>query len=233
MLDLLSEQGTLSPHASGVDLHGAILKAAPRTTLLNLDTLAADIARKNAGRLAVALTEARRRTIADIVAMGIEQGWSKEDVQRRIKDSIGLDPRRVRAVENYRKQLLKDGKPKGTANRLARAYSGRLVAQRAGIIADHEGRQAIADAQRQLWQEMRDMGHVTPYAVRVTKGQNDVRKCPQCKKENGRRRSLKTEEGGPPFHPQCRCWEELEDRGIVKADLTMRSWDEIKGESDG
>lgn len=206
-----------------------VTKALP-STILNLDLprIAGKVARRNAAKLAVALTEARKKAIADIVAMGIENDWPESVVQERIKATVGLDPRRVRAVENYRQGLLKGGMPRGKANAQARAYSRRLRAERAAVLAESEGRQAIADAQRELWAEMRRNRLVTPYAVRVTRGQNDVRKCPICKRENGKRRSLKHLNDGPPFHPRCRCWEVLEDRGVLKADLTVKTWDEVK-----
>jgi hypothetical protein len=212
-------------------LADVITKALPATVLnLDLPHIAGKVARRNAAKLAVALTAARKKAIADIVAMGIENDWPESVVQDRIKATVGLDPRRTRAVENYRQALLKSGVARGKANTMARAYSRRLRAERAQVLAETEGRQAIADAQRELWAEMRRQSLVTPYAVRITQGQNDVRKCPTCRKENGKRRSLKHMDGGPPFHPRCRCWEVLEDKGIVKADLMVKSWDEVKNE---
>lgn len=230
----------MGPYGIGSRLHArnvladVITKALPtQGTVVNLDaqqslaTMAGAVARRQAARMIVGLTDNRKRAVSELVAMALEQDWPDSLLQQRVQETVGLDPRRVRAVENYRKSLVAAGRPRGTANRMAREYSKRLRDERAYLIADTEGRNAVAEAQRVLWQAMRKDGSISPYAVRVTQGQNDVRKCPTCRKENGRRRSLKNKDGGPPFHPRCRCYEVLEDRGIMKMDLTVRSWDEV------
>ena len=48
-----------------------------------------------------------------------------------------------------------------------------------------------------------------------------------CGSQNGKRRSLSRDlTEGPPFHPRCRCEEELVDDGIAKADP-------VDGDGDG
>ena len=133
-----------------------------------------------------------------------------------------MDPRYADAVENFRAGRIAAGVPKGRARAMARAYAKRLRAHRAETIAQSEVQQALMDAQRVIWARQQEAGDLSRYAVRVTHTHKDERLCPVCRPEGGRRRSLKAgTKGGPPFHPRCRCWEEIEDQGIVKTDPAL------------
>lgn len=228
-MEALDSEAPSQKHAHDVksELVEVVRKAATVPFDDQLRTLAARYAEERGSRLIRDITSNRRKAVAEIIARGIDEGWSKDQSEKRIRDTVGLSIRDTRAVENFRQGQIAAGVSLSKVNERARAYSRRLRTARAALIVDHEARQAIADAQRALWADMRQNDQVTPYAVRVTKGQADVRKCATCKRENGRKRSLKTKQGGPPFHPRCRCWEELVDKGIKKSAPLMKSWEEV------
>lgn len=121
------------------------------------------------------------------------------------------------AVEKYRQSMLSEGVPAGRAEKQADAYAKRLTKERVTLIADHEMRRALMDAKRVVWADMQARADLSPYAVRVIVVHKDERLCTICGPMNGRRASLKADyRQGPPFHPRCRCDEEVIDLGIEK-----------------
>ena len=175
--------------------------------------------RDQAAELIVGLSQTKKKTVRSLAARALEQGWSDAMLKKRLKVVIGLDPKRAAAVENYRKGLLDAGTPPGRAERQTKAYANRLLNHRVALIADQELRMALNNAQRVVWKQMQDINDLSRYAVRVTRIHKDERLCAICRAENGKRRSLQRDlTDGPPFHPRCRCWEELVDEGVVKTD---------------
>jgi hypothetical protein len=141
---------------------------------------------------------------------------------------VGLDARYADAVERFRAQQIAAGVPKGRVEAASKKYARRLRAQRAQTIARYEVAKVLADAQRVLWGQQQIDGEVSRYAVRVMRLHKDERLCKVCRPLNGKRASLAADGGydvqgighmvGPPFHPQCRCYEELVDEGVSKTD---------------
>jgi hypothetical protein len=175
------------------------------------------VADERAGALIVDLSDAKKRRVQVLVRRALEHGWDDATLATKIEQTVGLDARYAVAVENYRQTLVKNGMPKGRARDLAKAYALRLRQHRAGVIARNEVHAALTEAQRRLWTEAQERGDLSRYAVRVTVVHKDERLCVTCRPQGGKRRSLKRDsKGGPPFHPQCRCYEVLEDLGIVK-----------------
>lgn len=174
------------------------------------------MADEKAAAMVVGLSATKRNRVRVLVRRGLEQGWNDDTLAARIEATVGLDARYTQAVENYRQTLIKNGTAPGRARALARAYADRLRDHRAHVIARTEVHSALLEAQRRLWTEAQEAGDLTPYAVRITKVRPNG--CDKCRSQNGRRGSLKAgSKGGPPFHPQCRCYEVLEDQGVVKS----------------
>lgn len=195
--------------------------------LVEVNEVAAQIARTQAGTLVVNLTKAKQRRLRTVLARSLDQGWSDLRTQEAIASVVGLDDRYAQAVEKYRAGLLEGGMSAGKAKQAALSYSKRLLVRRAQTIAASEIQQALMDAQRLLWDQQRDDGDLSRYAVRVWRVHKDERRCAICRPMNGRKASLKTGGGyvvpgvgrvvGPPVHPNCRCYEEVVDQGITKA----------------
>jgi hypothetical protein len=192
-----------------------VSKALPQADLVEVNDAAADLMRRQAGDLIADLSLAKKKTVRRLVAQATEEGWSDATLKRRLASVIGLDTRRAQAVQNFRTGLLKNGTPPGRAERLADQYARRLLKERIRIIAETEMRKGLRDAQRLVWKQMQERADFSPYAVRVTKVQDGC--CATCRSENGSRRSLKDIHSGPPFHPNCRCQEEVVDRGVEKS----------------
>lgn len=187
--------------------------AANPIDLADVQERAATIARQQAGKRITALTAASKRRVQTLIRQGIEDGWDDATLAQRIEATVGLSTPQAKAVEAYRRNLLGQGIKPGRARAQADAYANRLRSSRGKTIARTEMQQATAQAQRELWQEAREGGEVSNYAVRVTHTRKDP--CPQCRSENGKRRTLRNTDGGPPFHPNCRCYETLSDQGTV------------------
>ena len=196
-------------------IRSLVSKAAP--DLHEVNDVAASIARMSAGTLIADLSANKREAVRRLMMRAFKEGWSDATLQQRIAATVGLDSRYVDAVENLRQRIIAGGGTEARANKEAKAYADRLRTHRAAVIARTETRDVLARAQRELWTQQQEDGDLSPYAVRVT--HVHAGGCAQhCRKENGRRRSLKRgkDSGGPPFHPNCQCWEEVEDQGILK-----------------
>ncbi len=186
---------------------------------------AQDYARQQAGNLIVGVKNTR--IIQSIISRSIAEDWPEARLQAAIGRSVGLDPRSQTALNNYEKGLIQRGTPPGTTRRLTKAYSDTLKARRVKTIANNERASAYAEGKRAVWRRMKSMGEVSPYAVRVWRTHKDERTCEVCGPLNGRRASIDDERGyrigaadrptgftpGPPAHVNCRCWEELDDKG--------------------
>lgn len=177
-----------------------VAKQALSPDLVEVNELAAELAKDAAGSLITGLSKTKRRVVANVIAKGIDQGWSDTVLQARIAEVVGLSPRDANALENARQGLIAQGLSPGRVSKQVAAYQKRLVRRRAAVIAQHEVRKMVNDAQRILWLQQQHDGDLSPYAVRVVKINPASNTCPICKAQNGRRHSLK-DDYGPPVSP--------------------------------
>ena len=211
---LTSKPSSDSGHVE-LALRQAVSKA--QTDLVEVNEVAAELLRMQAGDLIAGLSKTRKEVVRRVLAQGVRRGWSDTTLRRRVAQVVALDPRRAAAVEKYRQGQLAAGVPPGRAEKQAQAYAKRLAKERVRLIADHELRKALMSAQRLVWADMQARADLSPYAVRVIRVHKDERTCSICGPQNGRRASLKADWNlGPPFHPNCRCDEEVIDLGIEK-----------------
>lgn len=153
--------------------------------------------------------------VKKLTARAYEQGWDKNVLGERIRMVVGLDVRRLNAVENFRQSLVDSGVPKGLARQRSKALASRLRADRANVIARTELAQLVGEAKRLAWERAKDEGRFDQYAVRIWHTHRDERLCPVCRPMNGKRAAVGKPyksgvKAGPPAHPNCRCWETLE-----------------------
>jgi hypothetical protein len=212
-------------------LASIIIKAVP--DLHDVHEVAAELAETQAGNLIKDLNGEQRYMVQRLVKQAIQRGWTDQELQARLKNKIGLHPRYAQAVDNLLNKNLGDGMAPGKAQRLADQYAARLRADRALAIARYEVAKALNDANRILWQEQQEDGDISPYAVRIFKTHPDEARCKVCKRLNGRRISLKATDPAPPLHPNCRCWEELSDQGIVKSRSDISKREPRDADADG
>lgn len=161
------------------------------------------------------LGQPARESIQEVANHATRTGRNSERVASEIRDSLGLNPRQVRALANYRRKLEKDGMRPSHVDRLSDLYRERLLDHRAKTIAVTEVRQASNNAQIISWQAMQDDGVVEPTARKkwVLGWENA---CPNIcrpmdgvevavgehwKLPNGKLAMVPTDS-----HPNCRCY---------------------------
>lgn len=174
------------------------------------------------GRLVKDISEAQRRTLAQLVAAAHKWGWSQDELQQHIEDTVGLDVPRLNAVENHRRKLVADGIPKGVADRRARELARRYRHDRAGVIARNELARLVGESKRRAWELAKEEGLIDQYVVRIWHTAKDEMRCKVCRPMNAQRAAIgrpykRNGLAGPPVHVNCRCWETLERGEVVLA----------------
>jgi SPP1 gp7 family putative phage head morphogenesis protein len=181
----------------------------------------AEVVSDTIGQLVADLNRDQKASVKRFTQRALKEGWDEVTLADRINGAVGLDSRRVIAVENYRNGLIDRGVPKGDARRQAQEYAKRLRRERAEVIARTEMANLVGEAKRRSWIQARLDGVIDQYAVRVWHTAPDEMKCPVCKPMNGQRaaidRPYQRGMAGPPVHPNCRCWETLERGPVVLA----------------
>lgn len=211
-----AEQGTLALPQTQAQLTSLVSKAYP--DLREVNEIASTIARDSAAGMIANLTAEQTRKVRGLVSRAIDLGWDDATLAERVAKTVGLDLRYTMAVENFAMRTTGAGTtplPKGILNKQVKAYKDRLRMARALRIAKTEVHAALSQAQRMLWFQQQQDGDLSPYAVRISKRRDVVSRCPVCTPENGRRRSLHNTTGGPPYHPNCKCYEDVLDEGTT------------------
>lgn len=193
-------------------------KIAATGTFNHVDDLSYRYAQQQAGQLIVAISNTQRDTIRQILGTAMKGDLTKDGAARRIRQAIGLDPRKAQAVVNYEARLLKHV-PKGysaarweqAVAKKTRTYHARLLRRRADMIARTE----IITAE--------NLGKYATWTDSIARGINgaDSRKewspgpgaCDQCAAMAGEtvRWDAAFSNGNlmPPAHPNCRCTAQL------------------------
>lgn len=170
-----------------------------------------------------------KEMIADITRQSVSGKYTVWEAAKLIKDYIGLTPKYATAVENYKATLLADGVSGERLDTKVARYTEQLLKSRAMTIARTEIIQAEVEGQRALWEEAAKEGLFDRHtATRIWHVAQDERTCPLCASMEGQEIPFggtytNAELGdvnvfgepidGPPLHPQCRCWEELNTQG--------------------
>lgn len=169
--------------------------------------------RDNAAALIRNFGDSSLGAIRDLILNAYRAGRTPAALARMIRESgIGLDARRLTALENYRLGL--EGAPPGTWSReqidkLVSEYAERLLRDRARLIARTETLRAAAEGNRELWRQAQARGLLGDGAEVEwqTTGQENV--CPECDALEGERIPLggtfSNGDPGPPAHPACSC----------------------------
>lgn len=117
----------------------------------NLDQNAVAWAAMYAANLVRNVSAATREAIKDVIIQAYEQSWHPYESARIIKNIVGLDPRRSKAVVKYWKGLVDSGlDPDAIAKRVEK-YAGAQIAARAKTIARTETINASNMGQQIAW----------------------------------------------------------------------------------
>ena len=180
-------------------------------TLINPS--AVEYARNATADLVSPFIDDAKTNIADIVARAMSGELTPKSAAREIQDSIGLDPRRQQALDNYQGVLEEDGLTGDLLDRKVGRYRQELLRSRADTIARTEIMRAANEGQRQVWEDMARRGAIDPNDwERVWVVTADDRLCDECGPLDDVRVAFADEfpEGEPPLHPHCRCTIRLE-----------------------
>lgn len=161
-----------------------------------------------AGELIKNISADAKQTIKDAVGRALDADLTRRDATLAIRNVIGLNDRQAGAVERMRSDLLATGTSATSIETKVEAYAGRLLRERASMIARTEIMTAAHAGQREAWDQAADKGLIEKTETRriwiVT---DDDRLCDECEPMDGVEVDFEDEfdDGDPPLHPGCRC----------------------------
>lgn len=126
-----------------------------------------DYVNRRTGELVVNIQGDTQRTIQNAVARSFNEALTPRQVADTIRGSIGLYPQQETALRNYRIDLTKKGLTDEKIDSLSFAYEGRLLDQRAMMIARTETRMAGNIAQQSVWEQASQAGMLPQGSMRV------------------------------------------------------------------
>ena len=176
-----------------------------------LNPLAVDWIKSHTGELITNVGLNTKLAVRSIIQDAFKNGGHPRETARTIKQFIGLTERGARAALKYRAKLALDKTlPQEQLNKMAAAYTRRLVEHRAETIARTETIMASNNGQLLLWQQAAEKGLLDKNKMykRWLTTKDDMA-CPICKKMHGETVHLDAKFSGgvlcPTRHPRCRC----------------------------
>jgi len=196
---------------------GKLVGIGVKFDLLNPETLA--WLEKYCGDEIQYIDETTRATIKQIVIRGQTEGLTPKAQAKLIKDHIGLHPRQLRALETFEEGL--EGMEETARVKAVEKYRKRLLRQRAMTISLTEGHRAANEGYRAANRDAVKRGILDPDEwEREWLGTPDSRMCSICAGIVGARADLPSGDfdrgggRGPPRHPRCRCCEIIVPRRL-------------------
>jgi len=181
---------------------------------------AVDYARLRAAELVSQVSDSTRRGIQRVIAEGVESGLTVQQQASRIKEMLGLTPRQVSALDNFKQMLTTEGRKPAQIKRMVNRQKNRMLRSRATAIARTETINAVNAGQEEIWAQAMDQGLIDFNARKKWVVTPDDLLCPICKP------IPKNNPGGVPIgtpfqtsvgprmrpaaHPNCRCSMSLE-----------------------
>lgn len=175
-----------------------------------------DFVRRRGAELVQGITGRARDQIRDAVERGFVQGVPVRTTARTIMDSLGLDPRLARAVQNHGNALSEAGTPDDISDRSIERYADQLLRYRAELIARTETITASNQGVLDSWRQAKDEGLLPGGMLkRWIAALGSKRTCPICE-ELGESDPVPVDAefyssilgqsfARPPSHPACRC----------------------------
>lgn len=163
----------------------------------------------------VAISDSQRTAVKEIIQTGYRDGITYQKQAREIKQIIGLDPRRAKAVRNLEDRLRKKGRfTEAEIEKKSKKYAERLLNQRSRTISVQEATTAGSQGYYETTKGAVNRGILDPTVYegyRIVTG--DERLCPDCYGLMGESRVLpdgvymSTGSATPKVHILCRCVE--------------------------
>lgn len=157
-----------------------------------------------------AINDSTRAGIRQITQLGFQKGLTVKEQTKLIKEQVGLLPRHVIAVDNYRTQLEELGLPDNTISNKVANYIDQLITYRAETIAITENESAASMSHAMLNEGMLAEGIIAAgeYVQRWVTA-DDERLCDICNRLHNQTAPIGSWFPGIPYgekaHPRCRC----------------------------
>lgn len=166
-------------------------------------------ARAHAAALVVATQEIKAQ-IRKLVVASQAGGIPPAVLMRQIRDVIGLDPRRMNALERFERGLREQELSEAVVAKRAARYAQALRQQRAWTIARTETIGALAKGQLSLWDQAAAQGFLSRAEFgKVWIATNDDLICDECEELAdevvGLDEEFSSGDDAPPAHSNCRC----------------------------
>ena len=170
---------------------------------------------RNAAILAQDISFEGQRALRSVLVRMFAEGVPPAAAAREIRDIVGLNDRFALAVDNFRRDLGRQGIADDIIGQKVQVYADRLRTHRALTIARTESIRASAEGQQEMWRQAQAEGLLdTNETRRKWLLTADERLCPLCAPipSNGLVELDEPFMAGngaqvmsPPVHPNCRC----------------------------
>jgi hypothetical protein len=156
------------------------------------------------------IDQTQKMAVRQVKLSGLQDGLSIQEQKVLIKQSVGLLPQHVIAVDTFKQGLLDSGTLIEDATLQADRYAVKLLTYRANMIAVTEGMTASNEGHRQTNIDAVERGIIDPDEYKqmwVVSGLPNV--CDECLDANGTRSDIgglfPNGTLGPPLHPHDHC----------------------------
>jgi len=148
--------------------------------------------------------------IRQVTLRGLQDGLSPREQSKAIRSMVGLLPRHVVAVQNYKENLLSSGMDASTVDKLAGKYASKLLRYRADTIGLTESHTSTNEGARQVNQDAIKRGIIAEDEyLQEWLTAADKSRCDKCGGMQGKTAKVNGDFSGdgrgPPLHPRCRC----------------------------
>lgn len=168
------------------------------------------------GTLVVGIGEDTRNLIQSVITRSFDYALTPDRVAEIIRPAIGLYPKQAKALENYRANLIDQKVAPRDVAKMTTAYEGRLLDQRAIMIARTEVRDATNTGQMSVWNQASDQGLIDRSTAqkKIILSANACEDCEDLESQG----PIPLDEvwttttgirANAPFHPNCFCDLEL------------------------
>ncbi len=163
--------------------------------------------RQHAADLVVRVSREQRQAIREQIAARYNNERRPETLVRDLRNVVGLDPRRARALRTFEDKLRENG-ARSVSEQVER-YRNTLLQNRAETIARTESVAVENQARMEAWDIALDAGELPHDAEQEWVSTGDA--CPLCDELDGMRvpvgEAFPSSHGPalPPLHPNCYC----------------------------
>jgi SPP1 gp7 family putative phage head morphogenesis protein len=196
-------------------LHSGAERGVQRMRKLRISTNAWDVqnpsaiawAEKYVGNRITLITNQTKSAIRESVVEALRQGKSQQELQRAIKQHIGLNGPQARALTNRELKLRASGATEQQIKANTDTYRAKLLKQRAEMIARTETAAAWAEGNTQSYRE-------AGVEYKEFSAASDA--CPICSPLDGKVYPVGSTEQVIPKHVNCRCdWLPVVDSPVI------------------